>query len=92
MEQQAATQRPAAPMPQANPIAERDKLRRLINRHVRRLAMHVYNRDFQKAWHEEVERYYHTKFKVILHTWTLDNLRPVADRLERRILEVFRRG
>src|SRR5687767_13342733 len=40
-----ATQRPAAAMPQANPIAERDKLRRLINRHVRRLAMRVYNSD-----------------------------------------------
>ena len=84
----------ASPTPQAqfNPVAERDKVRRLINRHVRRIAMHVYKRDFGKAYYEEVERHFHAKFKVIIETWGVEKLRPVADRLEKRIREVFRRG
>ncbi len=89
-EPQQALQAPAAP--QTNPGAEREKLRRLINRHVRRLALHVYNKDFAVAYYREIEQRFQQKLVVILNTWTVDKLRQVADHLERRIVEVFRRG
>jgi superfamily II DNA or RNA helicase len=86
------TQAQMSPTPPYNPVAERDKLRRLINRHVRRLAIHVYKKDFKKAYYQEIERHFNEKFAVIVGTWGVDKLRPVADRLDKRILEVFRRG
>ncbi|HZZ79737.1 MAG TPA: DEAD/DEAH box helicase family protein [Gemmataceae bacterium] len=82
----------APPTPGYNPIAERDKLRRVINRHVRRLGIHVYKKDFKRAYYQEIERFFREKFTVIVNTWSVEQLRPVADRLDKRILEVFRRG
>ena len=77
---------------QANPAAERDLMRRRINRHIKQLAFHLYNKDFAKAYYIEIEDPFRTKFTVITNTWTVDQLRQVADRLERRIMEVFRNG
>jgi superfamily II DNA or RNA helicase len=90
--EQKSTQTPVSATPGYNPVAERDKLRRLINRHVRRLAIHVYKKDFKNAYYQEIERHFHEKFAVIVGAWGVEKLRPVADRLEKRILEVFRRG
>ncbi len=78
--------------PQVNPAVQRDTMRRRINRHVRQLAYHHYNKDYAKAYHTEIEIPFRTKFTVITSTWTVDQLREVADRLERRVMEVFRGG
>jgi hypothetical protein len=91
MKKDAQPQPAAAPL-QTNPGAEREKLRRRINRHVRQLAFHVHQKDYAKAYHEEIEGPFSVKFTEIINTWSVDKLRQVADRLERRIVEVFRRG
>jgi superfamily II DNA or RNA helicase len=92
MQQQANQQQPQASAPEINPGMEREKLRRSINRYVRRLAYSIYEKDFQKAYVQEIETPFHAKFKEIINTWGVDKLRQVNDALERRIVEVFRRG
>ena len=67
-------------------------MRRRINRHVRQLAHQLYDKEFQKAYYHEIEVPFRTKFKSIVNTWTVDKLREVSDRLERRIMQVFRNG
>lgn len=81
----------AAPR-QTNPAVERELMRRRINRHVKRLAFQLYDKEFSKAYYNEIEVPFRTKFKVIKNTWTVDQLREVADRLERRVMQVFRNG
>jgi hypothetical protein len=90
--QQQGLQQPTPSPRQINPAVERELMRRRINRHVKQLAFKIYDRDFQKSFHQEIEVPFRTKFKTIVSTWTVDKLREVADRLERRIMEVFRRG
>jgi hypothetical protein len=75
---------------QFNPGVERERLRRQINRHVRRLAINLYEKDYATAYRLEVETPFGAKFSEIINTWGVDRLREVADRLERRIVEVFR--
>ena len=82
----------AAATPPINPGMERDQMRRRINRRVRQLARNVYQNDYAQAYHQEIEGPFGAKFSVILNTWTVDKLRQVDDRLERRVLEVFRHG
>ena len=82
-------QRAAAPL-ETTPGAEREKLRRQINRNIRRLAFKAYAEDFARAYNEEILKPFHEQFAVILNTWSVDRLRQVADRLEQRIVEVFR--
>lgn len=89
LHQQGLQQTTQAPR-QINPAVERELMRRRINRHVKRLAFQLYNKDFQKAYHQEIEVPFRTKFKVIVNTWTVDKLREVADLLERRVMQVFR--
>ena len=72
------------------PVAEREKLRRQINRRVKQLAIGYYKRDFANAYYEEIQKPFHEPLTVILNTWGIDKLRQVADRLERRIVELFR--
>jgi hypothetical protein len=67
-------------------------MRRHTNRHIRQLAYQVYHEDFQKAYHQEIEVPFREKFTVMFSTWTVDQLRQVADRLEKRIMQVFRNG
>jgi len=83
---------PATPTVQLNPAVEREKIGRRINRWVRQLAYEVYHKDFAKAFHQEIEIPFHEKLTVMLNTWTVDKLRQVEDRMQRRIVEVFRRG
>jgi superfamily II DNA or RNA helicase len=96
MQQQDSRPRPSQPSapaaPTINPGAEREKFRRRINRHVKQLAVHVHDKDFAKAYYHEIQVPFRVKLSVILNTWSVDKLRQVADRLERRIVEVFRRG
>jgi len=89
--QQVRQQAPAVKA-EINPGVEREKLRRQINRRIRQLAFDAYQKDFAKAYYQEIQVPFHEQFKVILNTWTVDKLRQVADRLERRIVEVFRRA
>lgn len=91
LQQNGARQAPVAPA-QPNAAAEREKLIRLINRHVKRLAYHHYHKEYARAYHVEIELPFREKLSVIKNTWTVDKLRQVADRLERRIMEVFRNG
>jgi superfamily II DNA or RNA helicase len=91
LQQQSLQQTKPAPR-QANPAVERELMRRRINRYVRQLAFQLYDKEFQKAYYHEIEVPFRTKFKVIINTWTVDKLREVADRLERRIMQVFRNG
>ncbi len=67
-------------------------MRRRINRRVKQLAFEIYDKNFGRAYHQEIEVPFRTSLRVILDTWTVDKLRQVEDRLERRIVEVFRRG
>jgi superfamily II DNA or RNA helicase len=92
--QKEAQQRPQSPAsePTVNPGLERDQMRRRINRMVRQLAKNVYNNDYAKAYHQEIEIPFRTTFKVIINTWSVDKLRQVDDRLERRMVEAFRHG
>ena len=73
-----------------NPGAQREKLRAQINQRVRTLAKEVYEKDYARAYHQEIEIPFHRSLKVILNTWNLEQLRTVADRLEHRMMEVFR--
>jgi hypothetical protein len=82
----------AQSQPLRNPTEERDRMGRKINRSIRKLAIDVYKEDFAKAFYEEIEKPFRTKFKVILNTWTVDRLREVYERLERRIIQVHRNG
>jgi superfamily II DNA or RNA helicase len=75
---------------QTNPAVERELMRRRVNRHVRQLAYRRYDKDYQKAYVQEIEVPFRTKFKVIINTWPVDKLREVADRLEKRIMHEFR--
>jgi len=84
--------RTTPPARQSNPVVERELMRRRINRHVKQLAFQLYNKEFQRAYYTEIEVPFRTKFKVIINTCTVDQLREVADRLERRIMQVFRNG
>jgi hypothetical protein len=81
-----------APVPQINPGVEREKMRRRINRRVKQLAYKVYDQDFGKAYHQEIEIPFHASLSVIRNTWSVDKLRQVEERLEQRIIEVFRHG
>ena len=80
------------PAPQVNPAAERDRLRRRINRRVHQMAVEFYAKDYAKAYYQEVQVPFGTSLKVILNTWPVDKLREVDDRMERRLMERFRRG
>jgi superfamily II DNA or RNA helicase len=73
-----------------NPGVERERLREKINRWVKRLAYAQYDKDYQAAYHREIEIPFGASFKVIVNTWTVEQLRRVADRLEDRIMEVYR--
>jgi superfamily II DNA or RNA helicase len=75
-----------------NPTAERERLRRKINRQVRRFAVDVYSKKYDHAYFNEIEKPFREKFMVILNTWPVDRLREIDDRLERRIMEVYRNG
>ena len=77
---------------QTNPAVERDLMRRRINRRVKQLAYQIYDKDWPKAYYHEIESPFQAKFKEIINTWSVDKLRQVEDRLERRVVEVFRRA
>lgn len=77
---------------QVNPAEERERLRRKINRQIKRLAIDVYKKEFATAYYREIEKPFKAKFKVILNTWSVDKLREVHERLERRMTEVYRDG
>lgn len=87
-------EKPSAPAGAAQPnaAAEREWLRKKINKYARKLAFDVYGQDYKRAWHEEVEVPFHAPFKTILNTWRVERLKEVADRLERRVRETLRRG
>ena len=91
-QQQPIPGKPSVKAPQINPALERERLQRRINRRVRQFAMDVYGKDFAKAYYQEIEVPFKAKLKVILNTWSVDKLREVDDRLERRVLERFRHG
>jgi hypothetical protein len=82
----------AQTQPLANPTEERERMRRKINRSIRKLAIDRHGGEFAKTYYEEIERPFRAKFKVILSTWTVERLREVCERLERRIIEVHRNG
>lgn len=88
--QQEENNHPPAGSAGSNPAAEREKLVRQITRHIRRLAVHFYDKDYAKAYIKEIQAPFGAAMSVIQNTWTVDKLRDVADRLERRVLEVFR--
>jgi superfamily II DNA or RNA helicase len=73
-----------------NPVQERERLQRKIVRQVRRLGFEVYDKDFQTAFVTEIQRPFGQSWEVISNTWSVDRLRDVQDRLERRITEIFR--
>ena len=75
-----------------NPVAERERIGRKINRHVRRLAYHLYNKDYAEAFVREVQTPFKEKFTVIMQTWSIDRIREVEDHIERRIIEGLRNG
>lgn len=77
---------PAGP----SPGQERERLIRQITRNVRRLAIRLHNKDFGAAYTQEIIKPFGSPMLVIQNTWGVDKLRQVADRLERRIMEVFR--
>ena len=79
-----------SPPGSVNPLKERERLCRQINRRVRRLGYHKYGGDYQKAFVEEIERRFGAKFSAMQSAWTVDQLRPIAEHLENRMMEVFR--
>ncbi len=75
-----------------NPVAERDRIGRKINRHVRRLAYHLYHKDYAEAFYREIQVPFKEKFAEIMHSWNIDRIREVEDYIERRIVEGLRNG
>lgn len=87
MRQQRNTVSPSAPV---NPAKERERLCRAINKRVRKLGYDKYAGDYKKAYYEEIEKRFRVKFSEMQNTWTVDQLRPVAEHLENRLMEAFR--
>jgi hypothetical protein len=79
-------------LPVTNPGEERERLRRKINRIVKRMAVDKYNKQFQTAYFEEIEKPFRAKFVEILNTWSVDRLVEVYERLERRMIQGYRNG
>ena len=76
--------------PVANPVLKREELRRKINKRIKRMALQSYEGKFKEVWYREVELPFKTPFRVILNTWTVEQLQNVLDRLEQRIGEMSR--
>ncbi len=75
-----------------NPVAERERIGRKINRQVRRLAILKYHKKFQDAFYHEINVPFKESLQVILNTWSIDRLRDVEDRIEARLTEELRRA
>jgi superfamily II DNA or RNA helicase len=91
-----AGERPAQGPPALNPVMERGRLVRSINRIIRQLAFRLYtyqahNNDFAAAYYHEIELVFKEKPKVIFETWPIEKLREVAQHIEQRLIAIFSR-
>ena len=82
---------PQASRPEAtpNPNLEHEALCSEIETNVKRLGIHVYERDFRGAFNNEIKLPFGAHWKIIKNTWSLEKLRRVAVRIRQRTIEVF---
>lgn len=70
----------------------RDKVKRNMTRNVRQLAIRAYDKQFDMAYHEEIQKPFGERWSVISNTWSIERMQQINDRLERRIMETCRNG
>jgi superfamily II DNA or RNA helicase len=78
--------------PATNPGVEREKFSEEITRTTKRLAIILYDRNYQTAFVEEIEVPFGTTWKIIKNTWSVEQLDKVAQRLRTRLREALRHG
>jgi hypothetical protein len=67
----------------------RETLAYQIKEYVGRLGFEAHNGNYAKACLEEIETPFRASLKVILTTWSIEQLRRVQQHLEDRVIEVW---